>query len=83
MTSKWANPLCAICHHNDWQLGGLVEMRPYEGGTLVVGGAVYPLLQITCGNCAHTVLFNAVVAGLLPRAQGDSAPPAQEHPEKG
>ena len=57
---------CPICSNNRWSVSDeLVELRPYRGGALVTGGAIYPFIVVTCSTCGHTLLFNGVVAGLL------------------
>lgn len=65
--SKWLGEKdCPICARNQWTVPEeLVELRPYHGGNLVVGGGVYPAAQLVCGNCGHTLFFNALVAGLI------------------
>ena len=64
-----AAPNCFVCGKDEWSVQrDLIELRPYTGGGLVVGGPVYPALQIVCTTCGQTVLFNAVVAGLVPPA---------------
>jgi hypothetical protein len=75
VADKWRNPLCPVCQQNVWQIGDLVELRPFTGGDLVLGGPLYPMLQVICGNCAHTVLFNAVLAGIVgPETQPEDLP---------
>ncbi len=67
LNERWqGQKTCPVCRNNKWQLGGLVELRPYTGGSLVIGGGVFPVLQVICENCGNTLLFNALVAGLLP-----------------
>ena len=57
---------CPVCQKNSWVVGDeLVEMRPFHGGALVTGGHLYPLFAVTCDVCGHTLLFNAIVAGLV------------------
>lgn len=67
LDQKWAGQkTCPVCDANKWQApDDLVEIRPYHGGGLVVGGAVYPAAQVICGNCGYTLLFNALLAGLI------------------
>ena len=38
-------------------------------GNFVVGGPIVPLASITCNNCAHTMHFNALKAGLIENKQ--------------
>jgi hypothetical protein len=57
---------CPICGNTSWGVSDeLVEIRPFKGGGMALGGSVYPLFAATCNTCGHTLLFNAVVAGLL------------------
>ena len=56
---------CPICQSNQWGPSGtLVELRPYSGGALTLGGPIFAVVPITCTVCGHTLLFNAKVAGL-------------------
>lgn len=34
---------------------------------LMLGGVGYPQFMLMCNNCSHTLLFNAVASGVLPR----------------
>ena len=71
LNERWqGNKLCPICTNNSWSVSDdLVEIRPYKGGTLVVGGPLYPLMIVTCNTRGHTLLFNAIVAGLVHGAE--------------
>jgi len=63
---------CSVCHANGWQMGDyLVEIRPFRSEGFLIGGPVYPQLILTCNTCGHTVLINAISAGVL-------APPASD-----
>lgn len=75
LNEKWdGEKLCPVCKKNHWHIPDqLVETRPFYGGNLFVGGAIYPSLAITCLNCGNTVFFNAMVAQLLDKA--DPSPP--------
>lgn len=60
------NKVCPICGNNNWSVPEeLVEVRPFSGGTLVLGGRLFPHAIIICKVCGHTLLFNAMVAGLV------------------
>lgn len=60
LEKRGADSNCSVCGENDWLLGELSE--------IVVQGlrrSIYPVLPIFCGNCAHTVFFNALMMGLV------------------
>lgn len=72
---KWTNAdkRCPVCQHNGWTIGEAVEVRPYQGGNLIIGGGVVPLIPVVCTNCGNTLLFSAVVANAVP----DTPTPAE------
>jgi hypothetical protein len=66
LEGKWPQPRrCPICSQNNWNIGDLVEVRPYNAGALVVGGPLYPLFPVTCLVCGYTLLFNALIARVI------------------
>ena len=57
---------CPICTNDNWTVSDdLVEVGLFKGGALVVGGALFPFMVVTCNTCGHTLLFNAIKAGLV------------------
>lgn len=57
---------CPICGTRSWVLlEDIVEVRPFQGGNLTVGGAVYPYVGLMCTNCGNTNFINALVSGVL------------------
>ena len=57
---------CAACGQNNWNLGAhLVVPSTWMGGGISLGGPSYPLAMLICRNCSHTVLFNAVIMGIV------------------
>lgn len=76
LNAQWNGPkICPICGKNNWTISPeLVELRRFEGGSLVVGGgSVFPLLSVTCTICGNTLLFNAIVAGLVALEEATAA----------
>jgi hypothetical protein len=67
LNTKWKGGIhCPVCKENDWSIQDFVsEMREFNQGNFVVGGPIIPLASITCNNCAHTMHFNALKAGLI------------------
>ncbi|HEX3842665.1 MAG TPA: hypothetical protein VHU85_17875 [Acidimicrobiales bacterium] len=67
LNTKWLNVTkqCPICISNQWSVSEVVEVRPYTGGGLALGGPVYPTFMVICGVCGYTMFFNAIIAGVL------------------
>ncbi len=67
-------PSCPLCYTSNWNIPEhLVQLRPFQGGSIVIGGTVYPCLSVICLNCGYTMLVNAVIAGIvLPEPEGES-----------
>jgi hypothetical protein len=57
---------CTWCGENQWGVEpNIVQLTQYFGpGVIGSGGPVYPLIMLVCGNCGHTMLFNALVMGI-------------------
>jgi hypothetical protein len=76
---------CPVCNESNWQVGDMVEVREFDPAGPVVAGPVYPSFPIICRTCGHTMLFNAIVAGLdftpeQPPIEGEE--PEQPQPEE-
>jgi predicted nucleic-acid-binding Zn-ribbon protein len=67
LNNKWDGPkICPVCKSNNWNVSERpVELREFHRGGLTIGGPIYPLLAVTCQVCGNTILFNAIVAGLV------------------
>jgi predicted nucleic-acid-binding Zn-ribbon protein len=78
LEQKWKDPLknqCPVCKSNSWIVGDiLVELRAFSGGSLILGGPIVPLAAITCKVCGHTLMFNALVSGLVGQARSAIEP---------
>lgn len=69
IASKWSEPrTCSVCRQTNWTIGGVLEMRPYMGGTLDLTANLFPVVPVVCTNCGYTFFFNAVISKLLPNA---------------
>jgi predicted nucleic-acid-binding Zn-ribbon protein len=76
ITSHWPSPqICPICGSQSWAINDLVEMRPYRGGALIMGGPLYVMVPVMCQVCSYTLFFNAVTSGVLAQV---SPPPEPE-----
>jgi hypothetical protein len=76
--TKIKNSSCSLCQTNSWTIADdLVQLFPFKANEgLVLGGRVYPCVMLMCINCGHTILVNAVKAGLVETAAPTSAPSA-------
>lgn len=55
---------CTVCGENQWRLGQFVFAPVTYGNGYLFGESVYPLVVTMCGNCGHSVFFNAAHIGL-------------------
>ena len=59
---------CAICGNSGWLMGEVVgEMRHLNNSSRWMPnfGSSYPMIVLSCENCGYTLLFNAIVLGLM------------------
>jgi len=73
---------CAVCGGGNWQLeDGIFELREFAGGNAPAGGAIKPLLAVTCKNCGNVLLMSAITTGVITVNQGqEQGPMAQPVP---
>ncbi len=70
-------PHCAFCRTNKWTVGDHIIDSPVRiPGSVVLGGTVYSHVMLICSHCGFTMMFNAVVMGIL--AQEEKADPASD-----
>ena len=70
LTSTVKNLNCGWCGENKWfPVDDFVQVNAFEGrGVLMGTGPTYPCVMTVCGNCGNTMLFNALLIGLLEKA---------------
>jgi hypothetical protein len=67
-------PVCISCQGNDWTVTtNVFELREFEGGNLVIGGAslILPVIPLTCNTCGLILFFNAINLGLIENKKED------------
>lgn len=72
VATRWKAPFqCPYCKSNSWDITReIFQLTEFSKSGLVLGGPVVPLAPVTCTSCGHTVLLNAIIAGVLePDAQ--------------
>lgn len=57
---------CPICKNSVWFVGDVMgEMREMHPTKRLISGSLYPMVVVSCRTCGYTLLFNAVVIGLV------------------
>lgn len=57
--------VCVVCGQTEWTVfEQLVALRTIDPAGSEVSTA-YPHVALSCGNCGHTILLNAVKSGLF------------------
>jgi hypothetical protein len=72
LSENWSGPHeCQVCKNSDWIiLDNIWELRKFEGGGLVIGGApVLPVVALMCNVCGQMLFFNAIAVKALERAE--------------
>lgn len=66
LNNKWHEKICPICKGTNWDIHPeLYELRQFNGGNMVLGGPLIPMLVIECTNCGNTISINAMRAGIV------------------
>jgi 5-methylcytosine-specific restriction endonuclease McrA len=63
VSAQWgADHKCPYCGHPDWHIGEVVSLASVPNWPSEPGSAPghYPVAQLICRTCGHTVLVNAV-----------------------
>ena len=57
--------VCAICGHNEWEIGPHYLSLPLtkDPTQVALGGQAFPLIALVCGNCGNTYFVNLKVLG--------------------
>lgn len=78
LTEKWKNRACPMCGSGPWNIqDSTFQLTEFNEGSMVIGGPVIPIIPVTCGNCGHVVLVNAIIAGI----QKSNLKPGEEQPK--
>ena len=71
LNKNFKDKKCPDCGNDKWLIPDtFLELRPFTGGGLMVGtGPIYPYIALSCASCGYTLLFNAVIAGLVKKSE--------------
>ncbi len=64
--ARWKGPvICPICKTAEWSTASHVVVHHRLGANWAADGtAAYPMILVSCNNCAHTLSFSAVSMGV-------------------
>jgi hypothetical protein len=63
---------CPFCRSSELRIADRIfYMADYDAKGMVLGGPTIPVVAVICLTCGHTMLFNAVVLGLVPSGDAD------------
>jgi predicted nucleic-acid-binding Zn-ribbon protein len=66
INKRWTLQVCPVCKATQW----LIPDNIYEMPEIRFSPSVprkmkmTPLIQVVCGNCGYTILFNAILTGI-------------------
>ncbi len=74
---KWKHGPCSICGANSWTTNSKVCLLLNPAS--LVNTTSFPVVLIYCTNCGHTLVVNAIIAGVA-KPEG---PPLKPHAGSG
>ena len=58
--------VCPLCGNNHWNISDQVfQAIEFDYKGILLGGASYPMVPLTCDNCGNSYFINALKSGLL------------------
>lgn len=67
--------VCPLCGHRNWSFSDKIfQLLEFDEKGIVLGGAAFPVIPLTCDNCGNTYLINALLADLLDRPNTSDNP---------
>jgi ribosomal protein S27AE len=66
LKKKWPGKSCPMCGGEKWIVGDdMYAVCMFANGALQLGGKMFPMVSVVCGNCGFTVWINGIVSGLF------------------
>ena len=57
---------CPLCGNAHWQIADRVfQATEFDPNGILINGASFPMVPLTCGKCGNTYFINALVARLI------------------
>jgi hypothetical protein len=64
LSQKGVHGRCSCCGKNEWVVGEeLMQVSPFTGGNLIIGGPTMLYVAMMCKNCTNTNIFNVNLMG--------------------
>lgn len=65
--TRWHGTVaCHVCNATEWAYGShVVKLPRHAGDSYMPGTSVFPYIPVHCKNCGHTMLFGAVIVGIV------------------
>lgn len=58
--------VCPLCGNNDWNTSNQIfQAIEFDYKGILINGASYPMVPLTCSTYGNTYFINALVAGLI------------------
>lgn len=71
--------VCPLCGQRNWSFSNKIfQLIEFEEKGIVLGGAAFPVIPLTCDNCGNTYLVNALLADLIDRPESGEKPQDKE-----
>lgn len=72
LSDKWKGRGCPMCGQGPWSVQDKVfQLTEFHQGNMVIGGPVVPVIPVSCGNCGHTILVNALISGAISHSESE------------
>jgi hypothetical protein len=70
LSEKWKGRDCPMCGQGPWSVQDKVfQLTEFNQGSMIIGGPVVPVIPVSCGNCGHTILVNALISEAISRGE--------------
>ena len=70
---------CTVCGNPHWQFDDVIfELRQFAGGGFAADALIKPAIAVTCTNCGHIVMLNAIATGVIRIEQSAGAEPINQ-----
>jgi len=64
---------CPLCGNNNWTVSDTIfQSVEFDYRGILINGASYPIVPLTCSTCGNTYFINALVAKLIDPPQKDT-----------